>query len=81
MRAPGAVGRALTDRCPALLRRGRAGFRQLAGGEFLLPIHHSTFEMSDEPAHEPMDRLVKAAGSDAARIVGRAMASQWKMEP
>ncbi|MBL8759979.1 MAG: MBL fold metallo-hydrolase [Phycisphaerae bacterium] len=55
-------------------------FQQMPG-EFLLPIHHSTFEMSDEPAHEPMDRLVKAAGSDAARIVGRAMASQWKMEP
>lgn len=53
-------------------------FRQMPG-EFLLPIHHSTFELSDEPTHEPMSRLIRAAGDDAARIVGSSLASQWRM--
>lgn len=53
-------------------------FEQMPG-EFLLPIHHSTFELSDEPAHEPMARLLRAAGDDAARIVGMTLASPWRM--
>ena len=28
----------------------------------LLPVHHSTFELSDEPTDEPMRRLLSAAG-------------------
>lgn len=35
----------------------------------LLPVHHSTFQLSDEPLHEPMQRLLSAAGSDQDRIV------------
>ena len=31
---------------------------------YLLPIHHSTFELSDEPMDEPMRRLLQAAGRD-----------------
>lgn len=29
---------------------------------YLLPVHHSTFELSDEPLDEPMRRLQQAAG-------------------
>lgn len=42
-----------------------------AGGDFLLPMHHSTFELSDEPFEEPMIRLLAAAGERADRVVGR----------
>lgn len=35
----------------------------------LLPVHHSTFDMSDEPRSEPIERLLAAAGPDAGAIV------------
>lgn len=38
-------------------------------GRYLLPIHHSTFELSDEPIGEPMSRLVEAAGGARSRIL------------
>lgn len=41
-----------------------------ARGRLMLPMHHSTFKLSDEPAHEPLQRLMAAAGDDAHRIVG-----------
>ncbi|MFZ4573541.1 MAG: MBL fold metallo-hydrolase [Phycisphaerales bacterium] len=44
-----------------------------AGGRYLLPMHHSTFELSDEPAHEPMARLLAAAGGAAESVVGRTL--------
>jgi len=34
------------------------------GAKYLLPIHHSTYELSDEPTEEPMDRLRAAAGDE-----------------
>lgn len=48
-----------------------------AGGEHLLPVHHSTFELSDEPLDEPMRRLLSAAGSDQHRVVGRGFGEVW----
>jgi len=39
------------------------------GGRWLLPIHHSTFELSDEPAEEPLERLLLAGGEDRERIL------------
>ena len=39
------------------------------GGSTLLPIHHSTFELSDEPLDEPMRRLLTAAGEYANRVL------------
>ncbi len=44
-----------------------------AGAELLLPVHHSTFALSDEPADEPMHRLLKAAGPDANRVLRAAV--------
>ena len=32
--------------------------------KYLLPVHHSTFELSDEPIEEPMQRLRAAAGEE-----------------
>ena len=37
----------------------------------LMPIHHSTFELSDEPINEPMQRLLRVG--DRKRIVGRSI--------
>lgn len=48
-----------------------------SGGANLLPIHHSTFELSDEQADEPLSRLRAAAGAHAARIVGAALGEFW----
>jgi L-ascorbate metabolism protein UlaG (beta-lactamase superfamily) len=39
------------------------------GARWLLPIHHATFELSDEPLDEPLRRLRAAAGDDAPRIL------------
>jgi L-ascorbate metabolism protein UlaG (beta-lactamase superfamily) len=41
---------------------------QDAGAEFVLPVHHQTFELSREPKFEPIQRLLNAAGSMPERI-------------
>lgn len=45
----------------------------------VFPIHHSTFKLSHEPKHEPMQRLLKEAGADANRIVVRDVGDQWSL--
>lgn len=37
----------------------------------MMPIHHSTFRLSYEPMHEPMDLLLRSAGDQQHRIVAR----------
>jgi L-ascorbate metabolism protein UlaG (beta-lactamase superfamily) len=39
-----------------------------AGAEFVLPVHHQTFQLSREPHFEPIERLVAAAGSTPTRV-------------
>lgn len=39
-----------------------------SGARTMMPVHHSTFKLSDEPAEEPIQRLMRAAGSDQARV-------------
>lgn len=34
-----------------------------AGAERILPVHHQTFELSQEPLRDPIQRLLKATGS------------------
>ncbi len=50
-----------------------------AGGRHLLPMHHSTFELSDEPMDEPMRRLLAAAGQSESSIVARQLGEMWSM--
>lgn len=47
---------------------------------FLLPVHHSTFELSDEPAGDPMRRLLAAAGENTARILDAAVGEVFAVE-
>lgn len=44
--------------------------RQLRARHFV-PMHHSTFVLSDEPVDEPLLRLLRVAGDEAHRVVGR----------
>src|SRR5829696_8287828 len=39
------------------------------GAEYVLPVHHSTFRLSREPAGEPVQRLLAAAGAEAWRVL------------
>ena len=39
-----------------------------AGSEYILPVHHKTFQLSREPRSEPIERLVAAAGSSPDRV-------------
>ena len=38
------------------------------GAEYILPVHHQTFQLSREPRSEPMERIVAAAGSQPERV-------------
>lgn len=39
-----------------------------ARAAMVLPVHHATFQLSREPAHEPVERLINAAGPARDRI-------------
>ncbi len=39
------------------------------GAQYLLPVHHSTFELSDEPMDEPMRRLLTCASDHPERVI------------
>jgi len=43
----------------------------------VLPIHHSTFRLSHEPMHEPMERILTAAGAQTHRIATRRIGDTW----
>ena len=47
------------------------------GAASLLPIHWRTFVQSDEPVHEPIERLKKAA--DPGRVLVDAVGQTWSM--
>jgi len=42
-----------------------------SGADFILPVHHRTFELSREPRSEPIERLLRAAGASTDRIIVR----------
>lgn len=43
----------------------------------ILPVHHSTFRLSREPMHEPISRLLAAAGAERKRIVLTEVGQTW----
>ncbi len=45
--------------------------------ERILPMHHSTFRLSQEPTGEPIERMLAAAGRDTDRIVATQIGAQW----
>ena len=50
------------------------------GAMHILPMHHSTFRLSHEPLHEPIQRMIAAAGDRAERIVIREVGQQWALD-
>ncbi len=50
-----------------------------AGAEFILPVHHRTFELSREPRGEPMDRLLAASGSAEDRVCIRHVGQEFHL--
>lgn len=44
---------------------------------FVLPMHHSTFRLSHEPMHEPIERILTAAGRNVDRITIRQVGGTW----
>jgi L-ascorbate metabolism protein UlaG (beta-lactamase superfamily) len=48
-----------------------------AGADFVLPVHHQTFQLSSEPYTEPIERLLLAAGSAEERIVTRHIGDEF----
>lgn len=47
---------------------------------YLLPVHHSTFELSDEPMGDPMRRLLEAAGDAGDRILEAGVGEVFAVE-
>jgi L-ascorbate metabolism protein UlaG (beta-lactamase superfamily) len=45
--------------------------------DFVLPMHHSTFRLSNEPMEEPLERLLAAAGTDQQRVAIREIGETW----
>ena len=47
------------------------------GAEFLLPVHHQTFQLSREPYFEPVERFLEASGNEPGRIVVTRIGHEW----
>jgi L-ascorbate metabolism protein UlaG (beta-lactamase superfamily) len=50
-----------------------------AGAEFMLPVHHQTFQLSREPYLEPIERVLQAAGSHPERVAVREIGGEFHL--
>ena len=50
-----------------------------AGAEFVMPIHHRTFQLSREPRGEPLERLLAAAGAAPERVCVRHIGQEFQL--
>jgi L-ascorbate metabolism protein UlaG (beta-lactamase superfamily) len=50
-----------------------------AGAEFVLPVHHRTFKLSNEPYDEPIERLLLASGSSEDHIIVREIGEEFHL--
>ena len=39
-----------------------------AGAKFIVPVHHQTFRLSEEPMNEPIERLTAALAAEPERL-------------
>jgi L-ascorbate metabolism protein UlaG (beta-lactamase superfamily) len=49
------------------------------GADYILPIHHSTFRLSREPAGEPVRRLLEAARREPWRVALTEIGATWTL--
>jgi len=47
--------------------------------EFVLPVHHQTFQLSREPYYEPIERCLAAAGPHPDRVVTQRIGQEWSL--
>ncbi|HKE30014.1 MAG TPA: MBL fold metallo-hydrolase [Bryobacteraceae bacterium] len=50
-----------------------------AGASRFLPVHHQTFALGREPYLEPVERLMRAAGAEADRIVLHSIGQEFRV--
>lgn len=50
---------------------------QHAEARQIMSVHHSTFRLGLEPDREPLQRFLRAAGSEASKIVARNIGDVW----
>jgi L-ascorbate metabolism protein UlaG (beta-lactamase superfamily) len=53
--------------------------RREMNATYILPMHHSTFQLSREPAGEPIERLLRAAGDERWRIALTQPGETWQL--
>jgi L-ascorbate metabolism protein UlaG (beta-lactamase superfamily) len=53
--------------------------RREMGAEYILPMHHSTFRLSREPADEPRRRILAAAGQEGWRVALTEIGQTWTL--
>jgi L-ascorbate metabolism protein UlaG (beta-lactamase superfamily) len=49
------------------------------GATYILPLHHSTFRLSREPAGEPVERLLAVAGRERWRVALTEIGQTWSL--
>ncbi|MFL6350560.1 MAG: MBL fold metallo-hydrolase [Bryobacteraceae bacterium] len=47
------------------------------GAEFVLPVHHQTFQLGREPRLEPIERILKVAGQASERVCIREIGQEF----
>lgn len=50
-----------------------------AKSEYVLPVHHATFNLSREPVHEPVHRLLDAAGHHHHRVALTKIGEEFRL--
>jgi L-ascorbate metabolism protein UlaG (beta-lactamase superfamily) len=50
-----------------------------SGAEFILPVHHQTFQLSREPVLEPIERTIAAVGSAPDRICVHSIGQEFHL--
>jgi L-ascorbate metabolism protein UlaG (beta-lactamase superfamily) len=50
-----------------------------AGTQYVVPVHHQTFQLSREPRLEPLERLLHAVGAETARVCVREVGGEFSL--
>ncbi len=50
-----------------------------AGAEFIIPVHHQTFQLSREPYLEPIERFLQAAGRHTDRVAAQRVGQEFHL--
>ena len=54
--------------------------RREMNATYILPMHHSTFRLSREPADEPIRRMLAVAGQERWRVALTEVGETWRLK-